>query len=103
MAQRRPQPESPIKDQVREYLQLNGWFVINIVQKAKNYTVHKGISDLLALKNRVVLFVEVKTKKGSQKPSQIQFEADVKETGNKYVVVRSIEELEFYLSEEGLL
>ena len=97
------QPETKIKQQIREYLMLNGWYAFFITQKAKNYTIHTGISDIIAIKNGITIYVEVKTKYQKQRESQIKFEAEIKNHGGKYFVVRSIEDMEFYLSEEGLL
>lgn len=97
------QPETKIKQQIRDYLTLEGWYAFYVIQKAKGYKVHTGISDIIAIKNGTTIYVEVKTKYKKQRESQIKFEADIKNHGGKYFVVRSIEDIEFYLSEEGLL
>ena len=39
-------PEAVILNQVRDYLQLNGWYVIRIQQ---GMGCHKGLSDLICL------------------------------------------------------
>ncbi|MBR9837050.1 MAG: VRR-NUC domain-containing protein [Rhodobacteraceae bacterium] len=56
----------------------------------KGMGVYAGFSDLLLLgPRRLVLFLEVKTKTGSQSDSQLSFEADVVSFGWPYEIARS--------------
>ena len=64
-----------------------------------------GVSDLIILEKGTCLFVEIKTEKGKQQPSQKEFEAIVKAHGMKYVIWRNIEDAVDYvknLREEGV-
>ena len=52
-----------------------------------------GVSDLIVVLPNKVLFVEVKTATGTQKPNQIKFEKNVQLLNHEYHLVRSL--LEF--------
>jgi hypothetical protein len=94
------QNEGKLKKKIKDYLSLNNWFVFHVQQGMYSY---KGISDLVAIKNGQTVFIEVKFGRGKQTGNQKYFEAEVKSAGAKYIVVWSLGDLEFYLSEEGLL
>ncbi len=51
-----------------------------------------GASDLVVVQPNRVIFVEVKTDKGTQQENQKQFEADVKRLGFEYHVVRNLDQ-----------
>ena len=51
-----------------------------------------GVSDLIVVLPNKVLFVEVKTATGTQKPNQIKFEKNVENLGLDYYLVRSLED-----------
>jgi len=53
-----------------------------------------GISDLVLLRDGRVTFMELKTAKGKQRKSQIEFEQWALLAGARYVVVRSVEDAE---------
>lgn len=82
--------ESDIKEQIKGYLRIKGWFSFPIFQGLGSY---KGISDRIAVKGGRVLFIEVKTDKGNQSNDQIDFQADIEGSGGEYYVVRSLEDL----------
>jgi Holliday junction resolvase len=82
--------ESDILKQVKDYLRWNGWFVIRIQQGLGSY---RGISDLIAIKDGKVVFVEIKTKKGNLSEWQIKFKNDLEAKGGTYVVIRSIDDI----------
>ena len=50
----------------------------------------EGFSDLIALTNGTIYFIEVKTKYGQQRKAQKDFERTVTERGYKYIVARSV-------------
>lgn len=52
----------------------------------------KGVSDLIVLMPKRVIFVEVKTPIGSQSPEQKDFESLVKNLGFEYYLVRSLQD-----------
>ena len=49
-----------------------------------------GFSDLIALTNGTIYFIEVKTKTGQQRKEQIEFQKTVEARGYKYIVARSV-------------
>lgn len=51
--------EQKIQSEIEAYLQKNGFFVTKLIATTTN-----GIPDLLAVKNGLALFVEVKTDRG---------------------------------------
>jgi hypothetical protein len=53
-----------------------------------------GVSDLIVVLPSRVLFVEVKTDKGTQQPKQKEFEQIVTALGFEYIVVRSLQEFQ---------
>jgi len=83
-------PEGQIKRDVKQYLTLKGWRIIPILQGLGAY---KGISDLIALKEGVTIYIEVKTPSGKLSAHQEAFRILVRETGNTYIVVRSVDDL----------
>ena len=64
-------------------------------RRLKEEGVLAGVSDLILLKrNRHygALLIETKTRKGTQRNSQKEWESKITEDGYKYVVVRSLDE-----------
>lgn len=59
----------------------------------------EGFSDLIVLTNNTIYFVEVKTKTGQQRNAQIAFQKCVEERGYKYIVARSVQDVEVMLNE----
>lgn len=55
--------------------------------------VKRGISDLIFICHNRVLFVEVKTKTGTQSIDQINFQKTVNHFGHTYLIARSVDEL----------
>ena len=51
-----------------------------------------GVSDLIIIQPKRVIFVEVKTKTGTQQKTQIDFQKTVTALGFEYLIVRSLEE-----------
>lgn len=66
----------------------------NIVEAAtlKKEGALAGVSDLIVVADRRVLFVEMKTPKGRQQESQREFQRRVEVLGHRYVVCRSIDD-----------
>jgi hypothetical protein len=96
--------EAQIEDQILQFLNLSGWFAWKNItagyfdEEKGHYRKHvsrwaiTGSSDIIALKDGITLFLEVKTEKGRQSDAQKAFEMRVKEKGNKYHIIRSVED-----------
>ena len=93
--------EQIIQKQILDYLRLQGFFAWKnnnqgIYDEARNCwrTIEtKGIADITAVRNGVVLFCEVKTDIGIQSESQKQFEESLKDHGGIYVLARSLDDI----------
>ncbi|MEW6095057.1 MAG: hypothetical protein AB1567_00830 [bacterium] len=83
--------ETDIKRQVKDYLNLRGWFNFPITQGLGSY---KGLPDIIACKNGQVLFIEVKTSTGRQTIWQKVFQQKIEKARCKYILVRGIEDLQ---------
>ena len=82
--------ENDVKRQVKDYLNLTGYFNFHILQGMGAY---KGIPDRIAIKNGRVLFIEVKKPGGSQSENQLVFQNNIWQKGGHYVLVKCIEDL----------
>ena len=82
--------ESDILNQVRDWLQIHGWYVIRIHQGPM---CHKGISDLIAVKDGRTACVEIKTIKGKLSEHQILFQCEILHRKGIYIVARGIEDV----------
>lgn len=83
-------PETLLKQDVRRYLSITGWFCFPVLQGLGAY---KGITDFIAVKNGQVIFVECKSPKGKQSPYQQEFERQIKESGGIYLLVKDVADL----------
>ena len=88
--------EADILSHVRSYLRWAGWYVIRIQQ---GLGCHKGVSDLIAVKDGSVYFIEIKTEKGKMSAHQENFKVNIEERGCHYFVVRSLEDIERIIKE----
>lgn len=86
-----PLKESDIRQQIKDYLQLQGYFTFHLLQGLGCYP---GLSDIVAMKNGQVLFVEIKRPAGRQSDKQKKFQADVEAAGGEYILARGIEDLQ---------
>ncbi len=83
--------ESDIRRQVRDYLRIRGWFVFHVLQGLGCYL---GVTDLVAVKDGRVLFVELKTARGRQSQHQKKFQADLEAAGGEYILCRGVDDLQ---------
>ena len=83
-------PEGIVKQGVKQYLKYRGWFVFPIMQGALSYP---GISDFIAAKDGVTIYVECKTKTGIQSKHQKDFQENIERSGCKYLLIKNFEEL----------
>lgn len=88
-------PESIIQTQVRNLLRLDGWYVIRHQQGLGS---HPGLSDLTAIKDGLTIYVEIKTPRGYQSDKQKKFQKDIELHGGKYIICRSVEDIQPYLT-----
>jgi Holliday junction resolvase len=84
------QKETYIRRSITDALRLAGWAVFYIFQGLGSY---KGISDLIAIKDGLTVYIEVKTETGRQSEYQKQFERIVTDHGGKYYLARSVNDI----------
>ena len=94
--------ETHIKQQIRDYLKIQGFFTFPIVQ---GLGAAKGIPDRMAFKNDRALLIEVKTFKGKLSPEQAEFKKSIEmESGKhiRYILARSLEDVMQVVMDMGL-
>jgi Holliday junction resolvase len=101
--------EKDVRREAMNVLDIHRFFVFHNLQSLGCY---KGIPDLIAIKDGVTLFIELKNYPGIsagkrvnmnvQSEHQKVFERKVKENGGKYMVVRCGYDLESLVYELGL-
>ena len=84
--------ETILKQQIKDWLKWNNWFYFSVLQGLGCYP---GICDIIACKNSIVLFIEIKSKKGYQSEKQKKFQANIESQKCHYLLIQSIEDLEF--------
>lgn len=82
--------ESDILKQVRDYLRWADWYVIRNQQSMGS---HKGLSDLTAIKEGKVVWIEIKRPGGKLSQHQENFRKDIEEHGGIYWVVTDIKDI----------
>jgi len=87
--------ETRIKKEIKDYLKLYGWFVYHNLAGLGVYT---GLSDLTAILGGLVVFIEVKTKKGKQSDNQIKFQKSIESHGGNYIVARGYEDIQEFIN-----
>lgn len=81
--------EKDVRRVVRDYLRLRGWFVFHLLQGLGCFP---GLSDLVAIRNGRVLFIELKRPgKSEQSDPQRKFQTDIEREGGEYVLIDSLE------------
>jgi len=82
--------EQDILNQIRDWLRIHGFFVCRIQQ---GLGAHKGISDLIAVKDGKTAFIEIKHR---SKLSEYQeaFKVEIESHGGTYIVARCIEDVQ---------
>lgn len=83
--------EKDIRRVCKDYLLIKGWFVFHLLQGLGCYP---GLSDMVAIKDGRVLFIEYK-KPGRSKQSEKQkiFQAEIERAGGEYILVKCLEDL----------
>ena len=91
--------EADIQDQIIALLEVHGALVLenrshSVLDQIAGGGKAKGSPDLIAaLPGGRTLWIEVKRPGQKQKPKQIEWQAQLKERGHKYVLATSIEDL----------
>jgi len=80
--------ETIIKRQIKDYLRLKGWFVFH---NLAGLGVYPGISDFTAIRNGVVVFIEIKITHGKLSDNQRKFWRDIEANGGCYTILTSVE------------
>ena len=96
--------EKDIEKQILEFLEAVGWLAwknptVGVWDaKKQSYRMPKsrfqirGVSDIIAIREGKVMFLEVKTAKGRQTKHQKMFQKRIEENGGHYFVVRSVDD-----------
>lgn len=96
--------ETDIQRTICDYLQLKNYFfwrtnttpIYDPTRKAframPKYAL-KGVPDIILVLDGVFVGLEVKTRSGRQSEQQKEFEKKLKNSGGKYYVVRSVEDV----------
>jgi len=83
--------ETDIKRQIKDYLAIMGIFNFHILQALGAY---KGIPDRILHYRQRVVYLEIKKPPGILSDNQLAFQAQCRQDGIDYWVVRSVEELQ---------
>jgi hypothetical protein len=97
--------ESKIQYKICQWLQEKGYYFFAVPNEANGRSavqqmqqvsmgLRAGAADLVIVLPGSVLFVEVKAEKGTQSDKQKKFQERVESLGHRYVVVRSVDEVE---------
>ncbi len=99
--------EKDIERLILEYLSIHGWLAwknptVGVFDQSRGKfrkpsgKFHMtGVSDIIAVRNGEVWFIEVKTKRGRQTDNQKLFERLIGEKGGNYLLARSVDDVKF--------
>jgi Holliday junction resolvase len=92
--------EGQVVQQCKAVLAFCGWDCFRIHQSLGS---EKGISDMIAIKDGRVLFIEYKTmnKKSHQSVHQVIFQQRIEAKGGTYLLIRSSDQLLLWLRDNG--
>lgn len=83
--------EKDIRRVCRDYLLFRGWFVFHLLQGLGCYP---GLSDMVAIKDGRVLFLEIKKPIGWKRSDpQKQFQKGIEEHQGEYYLITCLEDL----------
>ena len=91
-------PENLVKKEIKDWLDAYGFFHFPLTA---GLGCHPGLPDRIAIKDCVVLFIEIKGPKGELSANQIFFRRDVESRGGHYIVARGYEDIEQYWNKYG--
>jgi hypothetical protein len=91
--------EATIQKEIVNYCELNKILIFCVPNEAtynnskfKKMGVLAGVSDLVLVLQKKVIFLELKKHKGNQSEKQKEFESRVLDLGHHYILIRSLEE-----------
>ena len=101
--------EARIQADIVKWLQDQGIYCFSVANEAAGRSAVKqmqlitcglraGVSDLVIVLPGRVIFCEVKDDKGKQSERQLLFQKKVESLGHEYILVRSVESLQLYLT-----
>jgi VRR-NUC domain. len=92
--------EAEVLDQVKKYLQATGWLVMRIHQSLGS---HRGLPDLICLKDGKTIYVETKSQHPRAKLSRPQeiMRQEIEQHGGLYVVAQCVEDVEEAIKSVG--
>lgn len=82
----------------RSYLRVKGWFCCRIHQ---GLGCMPGIPDLVAMRDGITIWIEVKAPRCHQSAVQVQWQQYAEQAGALYVVVRDVQELVDMIAEDA--
>jgi len=88
--------ETAIKKELKDYLEITGWFVFHLMAGIGSYP---GAPDLIAIRNGIVLFIEAKAVKGKLSNGQKVFQSRIQNSNGHYIVAHSHIDIVDYLNE----
>lgn len=103
--------EKDVEWECLTYLVSNGWWpwknpTIGVYdakagayRRSSNVFCINGAADIIAIRDGVVVFIEVKSARGKQSKAQQIFENNIKRRGGHYYLVHSVQELREKLDE----
>lgn len=92
------QLEASVQEDIRQALLAAGWQVWRVGQRDARGTQDPGVSDLIALRERVV-FLEMKRSRGDrQSEAQREFQAACADASVTYVLAKSLADVEPFLA-----
>lgn len=97
---RKQMNEAEVLAQVRAYLAYHGWLVMRIHQSLGS---HRGLPDLVCLKDGVTIYVECKSQRAGAKLSGPQeiMRQEIEAHGGVFVVARCVEDVERVIKNVG--
>ena len=98
----RRRPEQAIRLGIKRFLKQVGFSIWDTEQNRRT-RVTPGLSDLIAFGHGVILFIEVKTEKGTLSADQEVFGDAVAQNGGTFLVWRSTHDAWDYLVQVGII
>jgi hypothetical protein len=87
-------PEKNIQAAIKDYLRVTGWYVW---KNPPSIYSGKGLTDLEAVKDGVVLYIEVKSEDGVLSKDQKAHRDNLVRAGAKYIMARDADEVIKYV------
>ena len=91
--------EKSIMQEIMWQLKAKGWLVLRLPPSIYS---SKGIPDLIALKGKKYLLIEVKSPKGKLSNSQKMFSLLMEDIKGNYLIARSYKDVEDYMEKKKL-